>query len=139
MFNLEIKFDTYPTFIKMAIITLSLGWLVHLVFYYKVFTDDTLVRRDYLMFVVGISICFFIAGINKWARPLCLFFNLVIILFYLLLLYIYIQKPDYDLSVVTVTVLILFGISTYILLRRDTIDYFRSFNGDTSADGEKRE
>ena len=123
----------------MAIVTLTLGWLVHLVFYYKVFTDDTLVRRDYLMFVVGISICFFIAGINKWARPLCLFFNFVIILFYLLLLYIYFQKPDYDLSVVTATVLILFGLSTYFLLRRDTIAYFKSFNDVASADGKKQE
>jgi len=139
MFNLDIKFDTYPTFIKLAIITLALGWLVHLVFYYKVFTDDTLVRRDYLMFTVGIAICFFIAGINKWARPLCLFFNFVIILFYLLLLYIYIQKPQYDLSVVTVTVLILFGLSSYLLLRRDTIAYFNSFNEDTAADGKKQE
>lgn len=139
MFNLEIKFDTYPTFIKLAIVTLTLGWLVHLIFYYKVFTDDTLVRRDYLMFVVGISICFFIASINKWARPLCLFFNFVIILFYLLLLYIYFQKPDFDLSVVTATVLILFGLSTYFLLRRDTIDYFKSFNDVASADGKKQE
>ncbi len=68
MFNWEIKFDTYPTFVKLAIVSLALGWLVHLVFYYKFFTGDTLVRNDYLMFTVGIAICFFIAGINKWAQ-----------------------------------------------------------------------
>ncbi len=49
------------------------------------------------------------------------------------------KRPEYDLSVVTVTVLILFGLSTYLLLRRDTIAYFKSFNEDTAADGKKQE
>lgn len=138
MFNLEIKFDTYPTFIKMAIVSLSLGWLVHLVFYYKFFTGETLARNDYLMFSVGIAICFFIAGINKWARPLCLFFNFIIILMYSVLLYIYFQKSDYDRGVVSITVLALFGLSTYLLLRRDTITYFKSYNAEPSVEDEKQ-
>ena len=110
---------------------------MHLVYYYKFFTGDTLARNDYLMFTVGIAICFFVAGINKWARPLCIFFNIGIIGLYGVLLYF--QKPDFDRNVLTVTVLVLFGLSTYLLLRRDTIDYFRSFNEDTtSAEGKKQ-
>jgi len=139
MFNWEIKFDTYPTLVKLAIVSLTLGWLVHLVFYYKFFTGETLVRNDYLMFTVGIAICFSVACINKWARPLCLFFNAGIILIYLILSYVYFQRPEYDKRVLTITILVLFGLSTYLLLRRDTIDYFRSFNDVTSAGGEKNE
>lgn len=133
MFNWQIKFDTYPTFVKAAIVSLSLGWLVHLVFYYKFFTGDILVRNDYLMFIVGVSICFFVASINKWARPLCLFFNIGIMLIYLILLYVYFQKPEYDKRVLSIAILFLFGISTYLLLRRDTIAYFRDFNEDAEA------
>ena len=139
MFNLEIKFDTYPTYIKLAIISLSLGWLVHLIFYYKFFTGETLARNDYLMFSVGIAICFFMAGINKWARPLCLFFNFIIILMYSVLSYVYLQKPDFDRGVVTFTILALFGFSTYLLLRRDTINYFKTFNAEPPAEGESKE
>ena len=139
MFNLEIKFNSYPTHIKLAIISLSLGWLVHLLFYYKFFTGESLARNDYLMFSVGIAICFFIAGINKWARPLCLFFNFIIIFMYSVLLYVYLQKPDFDRGVVSMTVLALFSLSTYLLLRRDTITYFKSYNEGPPAEGESKE
>ena len=139
MFNLEIKFNSYPTYIKLAIISLSLGWLVHLLFYYKYFTGESLARNDYLMFSVGIAICFFIAGINKWARPLCLFFNFIIILMYSVLSYVYFQKPDFDRGVVSLTVLALFSLSTYSLLRRDTITYFKSYNAVPPAEGESQE
>jgi len=138
MFNLDIKFDTYPTFIKMAIVSLTLGWLIHLVFYYKFFTGETLARHDYLMFTVGIAICFFVAGINKWARPLCLFFNLIIILYYLVMLYGFWYESDVDRGVVSFTVLVLFSLSTYLLLRRDTITYFKTFNQEPSAEGENQ-
>lgn len=132
MFNWEIKFDTYPTIIKAAIVSLALGWLVHLVFYYKFFTGESLARNDYLMFLVGISICYFVAGINKWARPLCIFFNVGIIALYVALLYL--QKPDFDRQVLTVAVLALIGLSTYLLLRRDTIAYFKTFNREASGE-----
>jgi len=75
MFNTTIKFGTYPSNVKRGIVCLTLGWIVHLAFYFKYFTGEVLVRNDYLMAVVGIAICFFVASINTWARALSFFFQ----------------------------------------------------------------
>jgi len=122
---------------RSAIVCLTLGWIVHLVYYFKFFTGEVLVRNDYLMAVVGIAICFFVASINTWARALSLFFNIGIMVIYLALLAF--QKTNFGLQVMTITVIVLFALATYYLLRKDTAEFFRSFNAGKAQGEEKKE
>jgi hypothetical protein len=123
--------------VKRGIACLTLGWIVHLAFYFKFFTGEVLVRSDYLMVVIGIAICYFVASINTWARALSFFFNIGILVIYLALLVF--QKSDFELQVLTITVLILFVMATYYLLRKDTAEFFRSFNAAKAQGEEKKE
>ena len=136
MFKTAIKFGTYPRNVKRGIVCLTLGWIVHLAFYFKFFTGDVLVRNDYLMAVVGIAICYFVASINTWARALSFFFNIGILVIYLALLVF--QKADFELQMLTITVIVLFALATYYLLRKDTAEFFRSVNAAKTQDSEKK-
>jgi hypothetical protein len=136
MYNTAIKFGTYPRNVRRGIVCLTLGWIVHLVYYFKFFTGEVLVRNDYLMAVIGIAICFFVASINTWARALSLFFNIGIMVIYLALLLF--QKADFGLQVMSATVIVLFALATYYLLRKDTAEFFRSFNTDKTQGSEKK-
>jgi hypothetical protein len=120
--------------VRRAIVCLTLGWIVHLAYYYKFFTGEALVRNDYLMVVIGIAICFFVASINTWARALSLFFNLGIMVIYLVLLAF--QKADFGPQLLTTLVIALFALATYYLLRKDTAEFFRSFNADKTHGSE---
>jgi hypothetical protein len=139
MFNTAINFERYPSNVKKAIVCLTLGWIVHLVFYFKFLPGDVSARSDYLMVAVGIAACFFVASINTWARMLSLFGNIIILMTYLYLAMLVFQKPAFALQAMTATVLILFALATYYLLRKDTAEFFRSFNAAKAQDEEKKE
>jgi hypothetical protein len=128
MFNTAITFETYPSNVKKAIVCLTLGWIAHLVFYFKFLPGEVSARSDVLMVAVGIVICFFVASINVWARMLSLFGNAIILVTYLYLAVLVFQKPEFGLQVMTTTVIVLFALATYYLLRKDTAEFFRSFN-----------
>jgi len=128
MFNTAIKFGAYPPTVKKGILCLSLGWLGHLFFYFKFFTGEVLVRNDYLMAAIGIAVCYFVAAINSWARALSIFFNIGVLVIYLALLAF--QNVGFNLQVLTVAVIVLFALATYYLLRKDTVEFFRSFNAE---------
>ena len=130
MFNTAIKFETYPNNVKKAIVCLTLGWIGHLIFYFKFLPGEVSTRSDLLMAAVGITVCFFVASINTWARMLSLFGNIIILVTYLYLAMLVFQKPAFGLQVMTTTVLVLFALATYYLLRKDTAEFFRSFNTD---------
>ncbi len=126
MFNTTIKFGTYPPAVKKAIACLSLGWLAHLIFYFNFFTGEVLVRNDYLMAGIGIAICYFVAAVNPWARALSIFFNIGILVIYLVLLAF--QDVGFKLQVLTVAVIVFFALATYYLLRKETAEFFGRFN-----------
>jgi hypothetical protein len=126
MFNLQMKLKEYPLKVKLAILFLTLGWGLHLIFYFKFLATDQLARNDYLMIAVGALICYAVACINNWARRLCIFFNVGIIAIYALILLF--GKSDFDLLVFEGMVVLFFGLSTVYLLQRETVDYFKAFN-----------
>ena len=138
MFNTAIKFETYPSNVKKAIVCLTLGWIVHLVFYFKFLPGEVSARSDVLMVAVGILVCFFVASINTWARMLSLFGNIIILVTYLYLAMLVFQKPAFGLQVMTTTVIVLFALATYFLLRKDTAEFFRCFNAVEAQDDEKK-
>ena len=138
MFNTAIKFKTYPNNVKKAIVCLALGWIVHLIFYFKFLPGEVLARSDVLMVAVGLLVCFFVASINPWARMLSLFGNIVILVTYLYLAMLVFQKPAFGLQVMTTSVIVLFSLATYYLLRKDTAEFFRSFNATKAQVDEKK-
>ncbi len=138
MFNTAIKFKTYPNNVKKAILCLTLGWIVHLIFYFKFLPGEVLARSDVLMVAVGLLVCFFVASINPWARMLSLFGNIVILATYLYLAMLVFQKPAFGLQVMTTSVIVLFSLATYYLLRKDTAEFFRSFNATKAQVDEKK-
>lgn len=93
------------------------------------------VKTLYLQFGIGLAICYFVASINKWARSLCIFFNLAIIVLYLLIFYMYFSDNKYDLTFLTALVAVLFSISTFYLTRKESSQYFKTYN-ETDEDRE---
>ena len=133
--NTTIKLKDYPLSVKLAILFLALGWGLHYLFYFKFLMYDEPVRNLYLQLGIGIAICYFVASINRWAKAMCIFFNLGIIIIYLVLFanYVLVDKPA--LSVFTVTIALLFCLSTYYLLLKKTRDYFNIY-GQTGDDNQ---
>ena len=111
---------------------------MHLIFYFKFLPGEVLARSDVLMVAVGLLVCFFVASINPWARMLSLFGNIVILVTYLYLAMLVFQKPAFGLQVMTTSVIVLFSLATYYLLRKDTAEFFRSFNATKAQVDEKK-
>ena len=65
------QISSYPKKVKLAIATLIAGWLLHFLFLYRYFPD----LLQYRQLVVGVVICVFVVMIKRWARMLCIFFN----------------------------------------------------------------
>ena len=137
MFNTAIKFGTYPRNVQKAIGYLTLGWILHFVVYFGFLPGEALARNDYLMLVVGFVACYFVAGINNWARMLSLFGNVIIFLNYLPLVLV-LNKAGFGLQVLTTAVIVLFVLATYYLLRKDTADFFRSYDAAKAQNDAKK-
>ncbi|MBW2180930.1 MAG: hypothetical protein JRG81_11270 [Deltaproteobacteria bacterium] len=135
MINVNIKFKEYPTSVKMGISFLVAGWISHYFYFLKFLMSEFPVKTLYLQLGIGLSICYFVASINKWARSLCIFFNFAIIALYLLIFYMYFTDNKYDLAFITALVAILFAISNFYLIRKESSQYFKTYN-ETDEDGE---
>ena len=126
LFNKNIKFQQYPNSVKTAIVCLVLGWVLHLAYYLTNIAGSELVRNDYLMIGIGVAICFFVAAINRWARMLCIFFNLPIIFMYIA--FALLQQAGIGLRLFAGAVAVLFCLTTYYLLKKETAEYFKIYN-----------
>jgi len=135
MINTIIKFKEYPAYVKMGILFLVAGWIFHYFYFIKFLMSEFPLKTLYLQIGIGVSICYFVAGINKWARALCIFFNLGIIVLYLLFFILYFNISKYDLAFFTALVALLFSISTFYLTRKESSQYFKTYN----ETGEDRE
>ena len=135
MINVNIKFKEYPTSVKMGISFLVAGWILHYFYFLKFLMSEFPIKTIYLQLGIGVSICYFVASINKWARSLCIFFNFAIIVLYLLIFYLHFSENKYDLTFLAGLVAVLFSISTYFLTRKESSQYFKTYN-ETDKDGE---
>ena len=113
-----------PAAVKYGIIFLIGGWLCHYAFYFMYFIEEMPSKTTYLQLGVGIGICYFVATLKRWARMLCLFFNIGIIALYGLYCLAFFQSNKYDLMAMTGLVAILFLISTYFLLKKETAQFY---------------
>ena len=128
MINVSIKFKEYPTGVKMGISFLVAGWILHYFYFIKFLMSGFPDKTIYLQLGIGVSICYFVASINKWARALCIFFNFAIIVLYLLIFFHYFSDNKYDLTILTGLVAVLFSISTYFLAKKESSQYFKEYN-----------
>ena len=124
MLSLPRKWAEMPPGVKKAIVFLLVGWAVHYVFYFGFIAEDQPERVTYLQLGVGIGICYCVATIRKWARRLCIFFNIVMVPMYLLFAIAFAQGGKLYLFFLTALVAASFGISLYYLLQKETARYF---------------
>ncbi len=122
-----------PAGAKYAMAMLIAGWLLHYAFYFLVFADEMPEKTTYLQLGVGIGICYCITTAKKWARMLCVYFNVGIIALYLLYSLALVQSDRIGLFVLSALITLLFSGSTLFLLKRETALFFNSSS--TAGDG----
>jgi len=125
-------FFEYPVGVRYALGLLLGGWISVYAFMYHIeyvfpgqFTS-TIVFRN---LIVGLGICYCVFRIKPWARKLCIFFNIGIICINVLFLGIRISSIGLtypELSIHALLNIVLFGLSTYYLLIKETSEYFKA-------------
>jgi hypothetical protein len=118
------KWGEMPSSVRNAIILLVVGWAAHYVFYFGLIAEDQPERVTYLQLGVGIGICYCVATIRKWARKLCIFFNIVMVPMYFLFAVAFAQGGKVGLFGLTAFIAAAFALSLYFLLQRETARYF---------------
>ena len=88
------------------------------------FAGEMPAKTTYLQLGVGIGICYFVTAIKRWARMLCLFFNIGIIALYGLYCLAFFQSNQYNPMMLTGLIAFLFLISTYFLLKKETAQFY---------------
>jgi len=118
------RWDEMPPSVKKAIIFLLAGWAAHYIFYFGFIAEDQPERVTYLNLGVGVAICYCVATIRKWARRLCIFFNIVMVPMYILFAIAFAQGAKINLFILTALVAASFSLSLYYLLQKETARFF---------------
>jgi hypothetical protein len=113
-----------PPVVKKAIICLLVGWAAHYIFYFGFIAEDQSERVTYLQLGVGIGICYCVATIRKWARRMCIFFNIVMVPMYFLFAIAFAQGGKISLFALTAFTALAFAFSLYFLLKKETALFF---------------
>ena len=124
MLSMPKKWEEMPPAVKRAIIFLLTGWAAHYIFYFGFIAADQPERVTYLNLGVGIGICYFVATIRKWARRLCIYFNIAMVPMYILFAIAFAQGGKVDLFILTAFAAVAFGFSLYYLLQKETLRFF---------------
>ena len=130
MFSMPIKWDEMPLSVKNAIISLVIGWASHFAFYFGYMAEGQPERITYLQLAVGIGICYCVIAIKKvGSKALPLFqhrdggavcmgrsrSSLVRPGF---------RKTHGDSPLILLLIAISFGVSLYLLLKREYRQFF---------------
>ena len=124
MLSMPRKWEEMPPSVKNAIIALLAGWIAHYLFYFGVIAEDQSERVTYLQLGVGIGICYCVVTIRKWARRLCIFFNIVMVPMYFLFSIAFAQGGKISLFALTAFISLAFAASLYFLLKKETAQFF---------------
>ena len=134
------QISTYPQSVKLALLFLVIAWSAHFLFMHSYFPDLFPLSMIYKQAIVGVLICIFVAMIKRWARMLCIFFNVALVGIYLLFVQLFFSRQSQfyqDGSYLTFVIfcLVCFGASTYYLLTGSSSQFFKTFAGTQSTDG----
>lgn len=124
MLSMPRKWNDMPPSVRNAIVALLVGWAAHYIFYFGFIAEDQAERVTYLQLGVGIGICYCVATIRKWARKLCIFFNIVMVPMYLLFAIAFAQGGKINLFSLTAFTAVAFAFSLYSLLKKETALFF---------------
>lgn len=124
MLSMPKKWAEMPPSVRNAIVSLLVGWAAHYIFYFGFIAEDQPERITYLQLGVGIGICYCVATIRKWARRLCIFFNVVMVPMYFLFAIAFAQGDKMGLFALTAFTAGAFALSLYSLLRKETAAFF---------------
>jgi hypothetical protein len=124
MLSMPGKWDEMPPSVRYAIIALLVGWAAHYIFYFGFIAEDQPERVTYLNLGVGIAICYCVATIRKWARRLCIYFNIVMVVMYGLFAIAFAKGGKVNLLVLTAFTAVSFGVSLYYLLKKEVSLFF---------------
>jgi hypothetical protein len=124
MLSMPKKWSEMPPSVKNAIISLLVGWTAHYIFYFGFIAEDQAERVTYLQLGVGIGICYCVATIRKWARKLCIFFNIGMVATYLVFAVVFAYVDQVGRFAITACTALAFAFSLYFLLRKETVAYF---------------
>ena len=124
MLSMPGRWKEVPASVKNAIIALVIGWVAHYLFYFGFIADDQPERITYLQLGVGIGICYCVATIRKWARKLCIFFNIIMVPMYLLFAVAFAQGGKTGLFALTAFIGLAFAYSLFFLLKKETARFF---------------
>jgi hypothetical protein len=124
MLAIRQKWASMPPVVKKAIICLLAGWIAHYIFYFGFISEDQPERVTYLNLGVGIAICYCVATIRKWARRLCIYFNIIMVVMYTLFAIAFAQGGKENLLILTALTAASFGFSLYYLLQKEASLFF---------------
>jgi hypothetical protein len=124
MLAMPLKWKQMPVMVRNGIIALLVGWAGHYVFYFSYIASDQPERIIYLQLGVGIGICYCVATIRKWARRLCIYFNVVMVVMYALFALAFAQGGNVNLFILTAAIAVTFAYSLYCLLKKETFQFF---------------
>jgi uncharacterized membrane protein len=113
-----------PAGSKVAIVTLIGGWVLHAAAYIHFFPADLTDRNVFLQLIVGVGICYGVAAGRKWARMLCVFFNIGIVALYALFSMALVQSGQWGWAGLMALIAGMFSASTVFLLARDSARFF---------------
>lgn len=125
---LSINLHEYPKKVNQAILCLVVAWALHFVFYFLFLFDKAagMAKIDYLQLGVGVGICVLVGQIKRWARMMCIFFNIGMIGMYAFVTYAFHStEMNKEAALLTTLAVILFGLSTYLLLDREVARFFK--------------
>ncbi len=122
MLAIRQNWATLPLVVKKAIICLLAGWVAHYIFYFGFIAEDQ--RVTYLNLGVGIGICYGVATIRKWARMLCIYFNIIMVVMYTWSAIVFALGGKQALLILTALTAASFGFSLYYLLQKEASLFF---------------
>ena len=126
------KFRNYPQPVKLAIIFLVAGWGVHFLFIHAYFPEIFPLSMIYKQAAVGGLICLFVAMIKRWARMLCIFFNIAMIGIYMIFLQLFFSSEshyyqDGSYLLFGAVCMVSFIAATYFLVTRECNQFFKTY------------
>lgn len=125
LFKEPSKFSYLPKNARYGIVFLFLSWAGHFVLFYLTFQKEIPREMFLQQLAISVMICYFVVRLKNWARILCVYGNIVIMMYYLYWFSLFISIGKIDLFVLSLFVCILFGMTVYYLSRPDTVAFFK--------------
>ena len=124
MFEELSEFKAFPRSVRYGIISLALGWIWNYASLYLFLSGDV----PWQMIVLGVTICFFVFRIKKWARVICLMGNAFIVLQYLFTSWGFYQQGLMLNMTISLANILIFGAASYFLAIKETTRFFNEYN-----------